>query len=126
MRRVVPKERQGTARKVQPLHQNTPASLHPHDRPLRCVSSGYLGDGCSCDASVPGRVVAAAWARELAQGGVRRDRFFQFCWRGRDWLAFGLGTGEIRGVYCPTHSAERAARHSALQSEDGRGLAIAI
>src|SRR3954452_1680148 len=80
------------------------------DRPLRCVSSGYMSNGCSCGAVVPAGVVFAAWARELARAGAPGDCFFRFAWRGEQWLAFGLANGHIRGVYCPTHRAERDAR----------------
>jgi hypothetical protein len=85
----------------------------PESRPvglLRCVSSGYLSGGCSCQATIPIGVVAAAWARDLEQGGAREDRFFRFSWQDGDWLAFGLHDGRVRGVYCPEHSAERAVR----------------
>lgn len=77
---------------------------------LRCVSSGYLSDGCSCQATIPTSVVTAAWAGELEQAGAREDGFFRFAWRGGLWLGFGLRDGGVRGVYCPEHSAERAAR----------------
>jgi hypothetical protein len=77
---------------------------------LRCVSSGYLSDGCSCHSSVPATVVDAAWKREIAYGGSAEDRFFHFACEGEVWLAFGLADGSIRGVYCPTHRAERDAR----------------
>jgi len=80
------------------------------DRPLRCVSSGYLSGGCSCAAVVPAAVVQAVWQRELARTAAPGDCFFRFAWRGEQWLAFGLANGHIRGVYCPTHRAERDAR----------------
>jgi len=78
--------------------------------PLRCVSTGYLGDGCSCRSTIPMAVVAAAWRAEREHSRDRSDRFFRFSWRDGEWLAFGLGDGRIRGVYCPEHSAERAQR----------------
>jgi hypothetical protein len=77
---------------------------------LRCVSSGYLANGCSCSASIPAEVVAAVWERELARGGDRGDRFFRIAWQEDVWLAFGLQDGGVRGVYCPSHSAERDER----------------
>jgi hypothetical protein len=83
---------------------------HTHNGRLRCVSSGYLNGGCSCRSTVPAAVVDAAWEREVAHVGSREDRFFHFACEGEVWLAFGMASGEIRGVYCPTHRAERDAR----------------
>lgn len=86
------------------------------DERLRCVSSGYLDHGCSCEASVPRGPVTTAWRRELALGKARReDGFFRFAWMGAIWLAYGLRSGAVRGVYCPAHSAERDERASASQ-----------
>ena len=82
------------------------------DRLLRCVSSGYMSDGCSCRTTIPASVVGAAWAHELERSGGHEDRFFRFRWRDGVWLAFGLRDGQVRGVYCPEHSAERAERSS--------------
>lgn len=82
---------------------------------LKCVSSGYLGDGCSCSQTIPAGVVTDAWAAQQ-RAGVRGDRFFHFTWRGELWLAFGRRNGRIRGVYCPTHSAERDARTPLVDS----------
>jgi hypothetical protein len=79
------------------------------DHPLRCVSSGYLAGGCSCECTVPAAVAQAAWGRELALEGNDQDRLFHFAWRAEVWLAYGLAGGEIRGVYCPTHRAAREA-----------------
>jgi hypothetical protein len=76
---------------------------------LKCVSSGYLGDGCSCSTTIPTGVVTDAWAAQQ-RAGVRGDRLFHFTWRGEVWLAFGRRNGRVRGVYCPTHSAERDRR----------------
>jgi hypothetical protein len=81
-------------------------------RLLRCVSSGYLSNGCSCDAAVPAEAVVAAWARERLMD--RGDRFFRFRWEDREWLGFGLRDGRVRGVYCPEHRAQRA-EHEALE-----------
>ena len=86
------------------------ARVRREERQLRCVSSGYLSGGCSCRSTVPAAAVDAAWAREVAYGGSAEDRFFHFACEGEVWLAFGLADGEIRGVYCPTHRAERDAR----------------
>jgi hypothetical protein len=77
-------------------------------RPLRCVSGGYLTNACSCSASVPFEVVTAAWSREL-EGG-RADGFFRFAWQEQVWLGYGLQDGNVKGVYCPAHSAERDRR----------------
>lgn len=86
------------------------------DRPLRCVSSGYMSDGGSCPNMIPASVVESAWAAELARAGGD-GRLFDFPWRGRMWLAFGLPDGEVRGVYCPTHRAERDARSSGCEAQ---------
>jgi hypothetical protein len=89
--------------------------LQMHSRPataersLRCVSSGYLGDGCSCPATIPTRVVAAAWERQRSRGDAPQEGLFRFAWQGEMWLAFGQ-SGEIRGVYCPVHLLEREER----------------
>jgi hypothetical protein len=77
--------------------------------PLRCVWSGQPGRDRRCGSRVPARSVADAWRRELEVGGVRAD-FFYFDWRGEAWLAYGLPDGEVRGVYCPAHRAEREQR----------------
>ena len=79
------------------------------DRPMRCVSSGYLAGGCSCQHTIPAAVVQSAWDRELGIAGAGADGLFHFAWRGEVWLGFGLAGGEIRGVYCPTHRAAREA-----------------
>jgi hypothetical protein len=78
-------------------------------RALRCVSSGYLADGCSCRSAIPADVVTAVWRREQPAGDGR-DGFFRFAWRGGVWLAYGRADGGVRGVYCPEHSAEREER----------------
>lgn len=88
------------------------------DRPMRCVSSGYMSGGCSCRAVIPAGVVEAAWARELEQAAAGENRFFHFAWQGEVWLAFGLADGQIRGVYCPTHRAERDARSAGCEAQD--------
>lgn len=86
-------------------------------RALRCVSSGYLADGCSCRSTIPTGVVAAAWAREQ-RAGARGDRFFHFAWRDDVWLAYGLQDGCVRGVYCPAHSVERDRRLLLVDSRE--------
>ncbi|MGH2902242.1 MAG: hypothetical protein ACRDK7_01400 [Solirubrobacteraceae bacterium] len=79
------------------------------DAALRCVSSGYLGDGCSCRARVPAAVARGAWRGELERVGLY-EGFFHFAWRGDVWLAYGLAGGGVRGVYCPEHRCEREQR----------------
>jgi hypothetical protein len=86
------------------------------DRPMRCVSSGYLAGGCSCQQTVPAAVVQAAWARELGSDGRGEDGLFHFAWRGEVWLGYGLAGGEIRGVYCHTHRAAREAHAAGRRS----------
>jgi hypothetical protein len=86
------------------------------DRPLRCVSSGYMGGSCSCGCVVPAGVVVGVWARELDRSPSPTNRFFRFAWRGEEWLAFGLADGRIRGVYCPIHRAERDARSAGCEA----------
>jgi len=78
------------------------------ERSLRCVSSGYLNGGCACPANVPADVAEGAWCHELRGG--RPEGFFRFTWRREIWLAYGLGDGSVRGVYCPAHGAERDRR----------------
>ena len=81
----------------------------PVSAALRCVSSGYLADGCSCGSRVPAVVASAAWRNELERGGMC-EGFFHFAWRGGVWLAYGLPSGRVRGVYCPAHRSEREQR----------------
>jgi hypothetical protein len=93
--------------------QSTPSSIAPEDcldSELRCVSSGYLADGCSCHSTVPASIASAAWAHQLERTPAREDQFFRFMWRGGEWLGYGLRDGRVRGVYCPEHSARRAER----------------
>jgi hypothetical protein len=78
-----------------------------------CVWSGI--DGCSCEQTISTDAVIAAWDRELEGGAAREDRFFHFIWEGGVWLAYGLADGDVRGVYCPSHNTQRAARtHAAI------------
>jgi hypothetical protein len=83
------------------------------ERTLGCVWSAL--DGCTCGACIPETVVAGEWARALDASGELEDRFFHFIWEGGVWLAYGLASGGVRGVHCPSHSSERAARsHAAI------------
>jgi hypothetical protein len=92
-----------------PLREHAGVEHFHAEDALRCVSSGYLAGGCSCRSTIPSRVVAAAWARQQARGETGRDGMFRFAWQGELWLAFGAA-GIVRGVYCPTHTADREAR----------------
>jgi hypothetical protein len=58
--------------------------------------------------------VARAWQREMRLGGAE-EGFFHFSWRSGVWLGYGLSDGEVRGVYCPRHCAERESRGSRPQ-----------
>jgi hypothetical protein len=99
---------------------------NPENPPLRCVSSGYFSDGCSCRATIPTGVVTDAWARQQ-RAGVRGDQFFHFTWRAEVWLAFGLSDGRIRGVYCPEHCSERDQRTvDQVAGEEGARASIAL
>jgi hypothetical protein len=80
--------------------------------PLRCVWSDLL-DGCSCHSGIPEGVVEAAWQRELEASGDDEARFFHLIHNGGVWQAYGLGDGRVRGVYCPSHNSQRAARSRA-------------
>ena len=89
------------------------ADAHDHDAGMRrCVASGPLRDGDSCACTVPSGVVLRAWASVQHTGGSG-PRFFRFWWEGELWLSFGLEDGDVRGVYCPEHTAERDDRASA-------------
>jgi hypothetical protein len=80
--------------------------------PLRCVWSDHPTHDRHCRERIPAAVVISAWRGELERGYPRGDRFFHFAWRGGVWLAYGLLDGDVRGVYCPGHSAARDARSS--------------
>jgi hypothetical protein len=96
------------------------------DPSLRCVSSGYMSDDGSCRTIIPTGVVTDAWASQQ-RAGVRGDRLFHFTWRGELWLAYGLKNGRIRGVYCPTHTAERDGRSATPDSgEEGARASLAV
>jgi hypothetical protein len=86
--------------------------------PLRCVSSD-IHDGCSCSSRIPRAVVERAWRRELAASGDHEGRFFHLIHDGGVWQAYGLGDGQVRGVYCPAHNSQRAARSRAAVCEPG-------
>ena len=92
------------------------------ERPLACVSSSL--DGCSCRESIPEDVVAAAWQRELDGSADREARFFHFIWEGGVWLAYGLPSGDVRGVYCPSHNSQRAARARAAVCGPAHGFGV--
>jgi hypothetical protein len=79
------------------------------DRPLRCVWSSHPSYDRCCRSRVPTDVVTEAWRGELERGRVSGG-FFHFVWRGSVWLAYGLPDGLVRGVYCPSHRAEREER----------------
>jgi hypothetical protein len=82
--------------------------------PLRCVWSDARDD-CSCHSRIPRGVVERAWQRELAASGDREGRFFHLIHDGGVWQAYGIDNGEVRGVYCPSHNSQRAARsHAAI------------
>jgi hypothetical protein len=84
---------------------------------LGCVWSDLSG-GCSCETEIPAAFVAAAWQRELDATGDSEARFFHLIWQDGVWLAYGLASGEVRGVYCPSHNSERAERsYAALRDE---------
>lgn len=86
--------------------------------PLRCVSSDPH-DGCSCKARIPRAVVERAWRRELAASGDHEGRFFHLIHDGGVWQAYGLGDGQVRGVYCPAHNSRRAERSRAALCSAG-------
>jgi hypothetical protein len=92
------------------------ARTRPQSYAIRCVSSGYLAEECSCPVSIPASVVEAAWAHERAASSSQESRFFHFPWRDEVWLGFGVADGRVRGVYCPTHRAERDARAAGCES----------
>jgi hypothetical protein len=81
----------------------------PAGHSLRCVWTRHLDDGRSCGLHVPLATVQVAWQRELVRGRAGGG-FFHFAWRGEAWLAYGLPDGEVRGVYCPAHRAQREER----------------
>jgi len=114
-RRLSPQRNDSTLDEMTPMQTQAPTNISHQtnlDRLLRCVSSGYLSDGCSCQQTVPGSVASAAWARQLEHTPAVEDQFFRFMWRDSEWLAYGLRDGGVRGVYCPEHNAQRTERRS--------------
>lgn len=100
-------------------NSQTPAPMGLHrlesvDVLLKCVWSGFPGHERSCHSHIPASVVARAWQRETRLSGAE-EGFFCFSWRSGVWLGYGLSDGEVRGVYCPTHCAERASRGLRVQ-----------
>jgi hypothetical protein len=79
------------------------------EKPLKCVWSGFPGHERSCRSRIPASAVVRAWHREMQLKGIEQG-FFHFSWRSGVWLGYGLPDGGVRGVYCPTHSAERESR----------------
>jgi hypothetical protein len=100
-----------TTTTMSPLGQLDRGGAHP----LRCVWTNHPSHDRCCREGIPAALVSAAWLEELERGRVRGDRFFHFAWRGGVWLAYGLLSGDVRGVYCPAHSAARDARSSATE-----------
>jgi hypothetical protein len=90
----------------------------PNELPLRCVSSD-VHDGCCCQSRIPRAVVERAWRRELEASGDHEGRFFHLIHDGGVWQAYGLGDGQVRGVYCPSHNSRRAARSRAAVCQAG-------
>ena len=86
---------------------------------LRCVWSSYPDHQHSCRERIPRSVIMAAWRHCTARDEVR-DGFFQFTWHGEVWLAYGVADGDIRGVYCPTHCAQRATRTPQVEAHQAR------
>jgi hypothetical protein len=86
--------------------------------PLRCVSSGYMSGGCSCESAVPAAIARSAWARELDRATAPEGRFFHFAWKSEIWVGFGLPGGEVRGVYCPVHRAARDGRAAGCEAQN--------
>ncbi len=79
-----------------------------HNELLRCVWSNHPDHDLDCRACIPTDVVATAWRRE-GEAYATPEGFFCFSWNGGAWLAYGFRDGRVRGVYCPTHCAQRTA-----------------
>jgi hypothetical protein len=75
---------------------------------LRCVWSNHPDHTRDCRARIPADVVTRAWRRETEEYDTP-EGFFYFSWNDAVWLAYGFRDGRVRGVYCPTHCAERTA-----------------
>jgi hypothetical protein len=92
---------------------------------LKCVWSGHGAEDIEgCTTRIPAAVVAKAWRGEMELGGMV-EGFFHFSWRNGVWLAYGVQDGSVRGVYCPTHCSERAARRGAPQQRKPAESALA-
>ena len=102
------------------LEERRPGLCAVATETLRCVSSGYMSGGCSCEACVPAGVACDAWQAELNRGAERSDRLFRFAYKDQVWLAYGLRDGSVRGVYCPEHGAERDERAALADSPPRR------
>jgi hypothetical protein len=76
---------------------------------LRCVWTSHPHSERRCGERVPMETMVKAWKAEK-EGCDMSEGFFRFSWRGGVWLGYGLPDGRVRGVYCPTHTAERDAR----------------
>jgi hypothetical protein len=76
---------------------------------MRCVWTNHPHCDRRCQTLIPAAAVTGAWQRELRERRVP-EGFFRFLWDGGEWLGYGLPNGMVRGVYCPTHCAERDRR----------------
>jgi hypothetical protein len=76
---------------------------------MRCVWTNHPHRDRHCRTRLPTAVAVEVWRRELKDRRVP-EGFFRFLWDGGEWLGYGLSDGSVRGVYCPTHCAERDAR----------------
>ena len=75
---------------------------------LRCVWSSHPDHTRDCRACIPAEAVATAWREETEEHGTQ-EGFFYFSWNDGVWLGYGFRDRRVRGVYCPTHCAERMA-----------------
>jgi hypothetical protein len=82
---------------------------------LKCLHSGYLFDGRSCQMRIPAAAAQAAWEASPLNAPGGEGRLFQFQWHGSVWLAYGLPGAGVRGVYCPEHRAQRHVRERHYQ-----------
>ena len=74
-----------------------------------------MAGGCSCTRTIPASAAVAAWSAEQVRAAG--SRLFHFAWKGEVWLGFGLEDGSVRGVYCPSHRAQRDARSSGCEAQ---------
>ncbi len=84
---------------------------------LRCVSSGYLGDGCSCSRARARRRGERGVARGARAGHACANGFFHFAWR----AACGSPTGWPVGA-CAASTARRIAPSASRGSDTIRSL----